>query len=686
MYVADARTGQVTRKLIATAGNPHFDSLEFIESAGDWAPDNRRFVFAGLTRGQPVLSIMDVDRGEREREQVFDDLDEIFNPAWSPDGRQIAFSALKGGLLDLYVFDLMTGQRTQLTNDAFADYDPEWSPDGQSIAWVTDRFSTNLETLDFGNYRIGLMDVRTRQARQLAGFDAGRNTNPEFSADGRSLYFVATPDGVPNVYRLAVGTSGEATRLTNVVSGVSGITPLTPALSVAAKAPGYVFTVFEDNHYNLYASDGAQAVRASGVDRDAAVLPPFPRPSTTIVQLLQTPTQGLQPRTQYPTAPYKSRLSLDQVGQPTFGVGADRFGAYGGGALSLSWSDMLGNHEIGTTVVASSRLQEIGGAVGYINRKSRWNWGIVGEVTPYVTGSFGQSLGTSNGVPVIVQQTLRVIERNSAVTGLLQYPFSRAQRIEFGGGMRRIGFDNQVETQIFSASSGALLDKGTEDLPRPDPLSFAESSAALVYDTSVFGATSPVLGQRYRLEFSQMAGSITYSGILADYRRYFMPARPFTIALRGLHYGRYGSGGEDARLSPLFLGYPGLVRGYEVTSFNADECVADGAASCASFDRLMGSRMALVGAELRAPLVGLFSRRTLYGPVPVEVGMFADAGTAWTSTQGSRFLGGSRDWARSVGALIRVNVFGYAIGEVDYVKPLDRDRGWQWQFNLTPGF
>ena len=52
-----------------------------------------------------------------------------------------------------------------------------------------------------------------------------------------------------------------------------------------------------------------------------------------------------------------------------------------------------------------------------------------------------------------------------------------------------------------------------------------------------------------------------------------------------------------------------------------------------------------------------------------------------------------RDWAGrsfvpcSVGALLRINLFGYAIGEVDYVKPLDRtNRGWQWQFNLTPGF
>ena len=57
------------------------------------------------------------------------------------------------------------------------------------------------------------------------------------------------------------------------------------------------------------------------------------------------------------------------------------------------------------------------------------------------------------------------------------------------------------------------------------------------------------------------------------------------------------------------------------------------------------------------------------------------------STTKPSFAGGSRDWARSVGAAIRVNILGFAIGEIDYVKPLDRSRrGWLWQFNLIPGF
>jgi hypothetical protein len=85
--------------------------------------------------------------------------------------------------------------------------------------------------------------------------------------------------------------------------------------------------------------------------------------------------------------------------------------------------------------------------------------------------------------------------------------------------------------------------------------------------------------------------------------------------------------------------------------------------------------------------MGLFKPSAMYGGVPVEVGVFADAGLAWTSFSKPSFAGGDRDWARSVGATVRFNAFGFAVGELDYVRPLDRPgRGWIWQFNLIPGF
>jgi outer membrane protein assembly factor BamA len=73
------------------------------------------------------------------------------------------------------------------------------------------------------------------------------------------------------------------------------------------------------------------------------------------------------------------------------------------------------------------------------------------------------------------------------------------------------------------------------------------------------------------------------------------------------------------------------------------------------------------------------------------VAFFADAGLAWTSDLDPRFFGegsnGSRDWVKSTGVALRFNLMGYIIGEVDYVKPIDRpEKGWYWQFNFIPGF
>ncbi|MDP2319867.1 MAG: basic secretory protein-like protein [Acidobacteriota bacterium] len=380
MYVADAIAGRTTRKIVPTATDPHFDSLQFLTSAGDWAADNRRFVFAALSSGRPVLTIVDADTGRREMERKFENLDEIHNPAWSPDGRQIAFSAMRGGVSDLFLFTLATGALQQLTNDAYADLDPEWSPDGRELAWVTDRFSSDLTTLAFGNYRIGSMVVATGQMRELAGFDTGGNSNPEFAADG-TLFFIASPDGIANVYRLARGPGAPAERVTNVISGVSGITPLTPALSVASGGPGLVFTVFENDGYNIYSSEATRTATADTglrADTNAAVLPPADRTAGEVAQRLGNPVRGLpEGRTPYPTEDYKAKLSLDAISQPTVGVGVDQFGAYGGGGISFLFSDVLGEHMLGANVMVSNRLDETGGSIGYLNRRSRWNWGAI---------------------------------------------------------------------------------------------------------------------------------------------------------------------------------------------------------------------------------------------------------------------------------------------------------------------
>ena len=103
MFMGDAKTGKVNKKLTRTAIDSHFQSIQFINSAGSWDLDGRRFVFGAVTEGKPVLAFLDAEGSKGQDEIKFPTLGEILNPSWSPDGKKIVFSGLAGGLTDLYI-------------------------------------------------------------------------------------------------------------------------------------------------------------------------------------------------------------------------------------------------------------------------------------------------------------------------------------------------------------------------------------------------------------------------------------------------------------------------------------------------------------------------------------------------------------------------------------------------------
>jgi len=696
MYVADAQTGKVERTIVKTAVDPHFESLEFINSAGAWDPSGKRFVFGAVSGGKAVLSILDVARGHIAREIPLKDLGEVQSPTWSPDGRYVAFSAITGGLTDLYIYDLEAGSLRRMTSDAYADLQPAWSPDGKNIAFVTDRFSSAVEMSEGRAYRLALMDPGSGEIRQLPSFESGKNIDPQWAADSGSLYFVSDRNGISNVYRLELGNE-KWFQVTDLLTGVSGITPLSPALSVAAGR--LAMSVYEDGKYSIYTVDDATRLAGTAVEGPvdptlASMLPPQERRSAEVLSLRGDPSFGLPRQKAFASGPYKAGLQLDYIGQPTVAVGTDPFGTYVGGGISLFFSDMLGNHSLGGSFQINGSFDDFGGVVGYINRKRRWDWGVGLEQIPYATGAFGSGTDVINGEPVLVEQQEIFRQINRALSTFVAYPFSRSRRVELGASFRSITFKDTLETQIFSLRTGEQISSDKQKLPAAESLQLGEASAAFVGDTSLFGATSPILGQRYRLEVAPNIGDVNFTGVLADYRRYLMPVRPYTFALRVMHYGRYGSGGEDDRLQPLFVGYPNLVRGYDVNSFSAVECGVSTNGACPVFDQMLGSRVAVANLELRFPPFGAFGGKGLYGPVPIDLVGFAEAGVAWNEGDKVKFdLSGAdgsletRRPVRSVGVGARANLFGYAIFEVDYAKPLDRPlKNWMWVFSISPGF
>lgn len=677
-FLVDAATGRVVRRLTTSATDPHLESLQFVTSAGGWDAQSQRFAFTTIQRGKPTLTIVQAAARGGTQEVTLDDVDNAWHPTWSPDGRSIAFSGQAGGVSDLYVVDIASGGVRRLTNDAYADLHPAWSPTGTHIAFVSDRFSSDLERLQFGVMQPALLAVADGRIEPLPALPNARHINPQWAHGGRALVLVAAPDGVPNVYRLDV-QAGTYSRITDVTTGVSGLTTLSPAISVAADTNQYAFGVFTGGGYDLRIAE----LPAQG-SSPAASVPPPPLFGTQA----SAPRLISAPRLSTPASsePYSARLALDFVGA-SGGVGAaGHVGAFASGGIGMQFSDMLGEHTVSLLLQANGGLRDFGGQAAYINRTSRWNWGGIAQLVPYVTGSFRESLDEIDGRPVIVDEIFLIRQTDLQGRAIVMYPFTRATRFEMQGGGRRIWFDREIKTEVFDVRTGEFLGDDTQSLAAPDALHLADVSAALVHDQTSFGPVGPLQGQRYRFDVTQTAGSLSYTNLVLDYRRYLPVVRPFTLAVRGLHVGRYGADAEDPRLSELFLGYPSLVRGYDVDSLDASEC-ASPIGACPVFDRLVGSRMLVGSAELRFPLLGAFSGEYRYGPIPIEGFLFADTGVAWRATTRPSFADGDRRFVSSVGGGVRINAFGYVIVQLAGAKPLNRPgSGWRFVFDFAPSF
>ena len=695
MYLADAETGKTIRKLVSATRDPHLESMQFINSAGAWSADGSQFVFGAVVTGQAALRIVKGSNGDLVKEIKLPSLGEIFNPTWSPDGKRIAFSAQVGGVTDLFIYDLDGGQLERLTDDPYADLEPAWSPDGQKIAFVTDRFTTSLDSLAYGPYEMALTEPRRgAQITRLPHLEGAKHINPQWSGDGREIYFMSDPGGLTNVFRLTLA-DGSITQVTNVFTGISGITSLSPALSVAQKTPRAVFSVYTGGGYAIQAIDDIHTLEGGPVTplpKSAAMLPPLDRSGvgTGIGATIQNPAPGLVSADALSLASavkaYHPKLSLDFVSQPSLAVAVDRFGTYVGGGITLYWSDMLGDHNLVTMAQVNGRISDFAALVAYVNRKKRLNWSVGAQQIPYIIGGFGGGCDLSGNC---VEEVERLKTTSRDISGIVAYPFNRSDRIEASAGFEQISFAHEIRFTCFDPFGNVTCDS-TQHLPVPGALNMIQTTAALVHDNSFYGATGPILGSRWRLEADPTFGNLRFITAIADYRKYIMPVRPFTIAARVLHIGRYGRDADDQRMYPLFIGYPSLVRGYDIGSFgNGEECVPSATSPCPIFDQLLGSRVLVGNAELRFPPFGLLGIGSgYYGFLPVEAGIFYDAGVAWTGTEGAQLFGnGPRKLVRSAGMSLRMNLFGYAIGQMDIVHPFDRpQKNWMVRLSITEGF
>ncbi len=149
------------------------------------------------------LIVADAD-GENPR-VVLNSQYPLMSPAWSADGRMLAYVSFERRVSAVYVQEVSTGKRSMVSARAGINGAPAWSPDGKKLALTLSGSNGNLD--------IYLLDLTTQQLTRLTD-DAGIDTEAMFSPDGSTIYFTSDRSGNPQVYRLAVGSSERPRRVT----------------------------------------------------------------------------------------------------------------------------------------------------------------------------------------------------------------------------------------------------------------------------------------------------------------------------------------------------------------------------------------------------------------------------------------------------------------------------------------
>jgi TolB protein len=209
-------TGEEERVLAANALHPA------------WSPNGRQIAFAASRDGNAGIYVMNADGSEQTR--LTDDPSGDFFPDWSPDGRKIAFTSNRDGNSEIYVMNADGSEQTRLTDDPAVDQFADWSPDGKQIVFGRVGFPSGVQ-------EIYVMDADGGNQRRLAD---GRF--PAWSPNGQQIAFNPRASEI-----YVMEADGREPRL--VTDGVGSLN-LFPAWSPDGKQLAFVSN--RDGNLNVY--------------------------------------------------------------------------------------------------------------------------------------------------------------------------------------------------------------------------------------------------------------------------------------------------------------------------------------------------------------------------------------------------------------------------------------------------
>ncbi|HYJ32308.1 MAG TPA: hypothetical protein VE326_03745 [Candidatus Binatia bacterium] len=656
IYLIEVPSGHVKRKLKF--------GLDAIYSP-TWSPDGKQIAFVGIDHGWSHLIVSDTN-GKNRRELISGPYS-VREPVWSPDGTKIAYATDQGegtdvsrlifGKLRLATFDVATHQVTVLPRQSGSNFSPQWLPDGKSLLFVSDR--AGIPNI----YRYDLVTGDSfRLSNLLTGVSGVVADAPciSLSADGKRLLFTSFTRGGWDIYSvrdvrkfLAPATGVLAERSMPLaplaplgrVEAAAGVTeasssdpdgdrdpavpPPAPADSAAARMAASRPPSLPGPAPSLHDTVTAGGIQPAVALRDTSAV----ADTTLAMYVQQVYREPLTDSTTFLRLPYKARFSRDYIS------GGALFASNVGfaGSSVISFSDVLGNHNVLAVLNLYGDLTQSDIYLAYTNLAKRTNYGFA--VFQYRNDLLLLSAPSSDDVE-------SQIYRGGAV--FFSRPFNRFRRIEYG--VEAAVLNERVLRYNYDLGQISTLANNGDFF-------YVAPNIGLVADNALYGTTGPINGGRSRYTVEYALGDVHYTTGLMDWRRYTNIHQNFSIAQRFI------AGASTGRDPQLFrFGGAFTYRGVD-------------------YGDLVGTRVLLGNLEFRFPLI---EQLRLGWPLAINLGgingvLFTDAATAWEDGHEPVFfsnVGGLRtkDLHLAFGFGARVNL-GYFILRYDYAREHKLDGG-----------
>ena len=601
------------KELVQTLTMPDMDLVESLT----WAPDSRQLAFIGTGQGQSDLYIIDVQSGERRQLTGTPEREDY--PSWSPDGQTIAFSTKYRNQFDIKIYDLTGDVAHAAISSPTDDLWPQWLPEGNKLLFVSTRDKINdlfVYHLDEGR--------EFRLTRSLSGI-----MNPALSPDGRQIVFNTYFKGRSHLYRMAMPEWPEVKRKDAQL--LARVAEAAPPVEVAPPVEAEPPTEAEPQATEALAIE-TPPVRPV-VEGDAALSDQGGIPGLGQVSALKDrglsddavllagasgqlpPTESQEPQAPVQLAAddgdgelelrrrrYTPKLEFDGIS-----VQMGYFDGFLSSVAQLSMSDLLGNHSLvlATDYVAAQDISND------FNFAASYNY--YGKRPTYRVSIFNWNQYFINNRNFLVQgrspaRGISRLQQRGALANA-SYPLDLYRRLDLS--YTYVGEQEEQVSPFYEADSTAT--------------STHLFKTAYVHDSITYGLLGATAGKRYFLSVGRTLdlGSATrsFSHLELDYRHYLRLGRWSVLGLRAYSVGSLGRNALEYNLGgptwflPFYTGYnlnTGPLRGYQFSAFT-------------------GSRVLLTNAELRVPFVRgiLFGWPGTFLIPAVDGSLFMDVGMAW---------------------------------------------------------